>query len=138
VWPDRAGVFSPLRDVLLTDGDYYMHLADFRSYLEADQSMLGLYARQDEWAGKAILNIASSGKFSSERSGSTRKGYGKPYRAQWYERGGTFGSDHDSYCVTEKSAGEHDYDRIVIECLSLPFDCNDQRDSRASWGHGLP
>jgi glycogen phosphorylase len=30
--------------------------------------MLGLYAQQDEWAGKAILNIASSGKFSSDRT----------------------------------------------------------------------
>jgi len=57
----EPGIFSPLRDVLLTNGDYYMHLADFRSYHEADQRMLGLYAQQDEWACKAILNIASSG-----------------------------------------------------------------------------
>jgi glycogen phosphorylase len=64
----EPGIFSPLRDVLLTNGDYYMHLADFASYLEADQRMLGLYAQQDEWAGKAILNIASSGKFSSDRT----------------------------------------------------------------------
>ena len=30
--------------------------------------MLDLYAHQDEWAGKAILNIAGSGKFSSDRT----------------------------------------------------------------------
>jgi starch phosphorylase len=45
-----------------------MHLADFRGYLEADQKMLDLYAHQNEWAAKAILNIASSGKFSSDRT----------------------------------------------------------------------
>jgi starch phosphorylase len=64
----EPGIFSPLRDLLLTNGDHYMHLADFRSYLDADQRMLGLYAQQDEWAGKAILNVASSGKFSSDRT----------------------------------------------------------------------
>ena len=64
----ESGIFSPLRDILLTNWDHYMHLADFRSYLEADQKMLGLYAQQDEWVGKAILNIASSGKFSSDRT----------------------------------------------------------------------
>jgi glycogen phosphorylase len=64
----EPGIFSLLRDVLLTNGDHYMHLADFSSYLEADHRMLGLYAHPDEWASKAILNIASSGKFSSDRT----------------------------------------------------------------------
>src|SRR6266850_2523462 len=32
----EPGVFAPLRDALLTHGDYYMHLADLKSYLEAD------------------------------------------------------------------------------------------------------
>jgi glycogen phosphorylase len=63
----EPGIFSPIRDILL-NGDHYMHLADFRSYLEADQRMLSLYAQQDKWAAKAILNIASSGKFSSDRT----------------------------------------------------------------------
>ena len=65
---NEPGIFSPLRDILLTNGDHYMHLADFRAYLEADQNLLDLYAHQNEWAGKAILNIASSGKFSSDRT----------------------------------------------------------------------
>ena len=34
---NEPGVFAPLRDTLLTRGDYYMHLADLKSYLEADQ-----------------------------------------------------------------------------------------------------
>ena len=61
-------VFTPLRDMLLTHGDFYMHLADLRSYLDADARLLELYAKPDKWARKAILNIASSGKFSSDRT----------------------------------------------------------------------
>jgi starch phosphorylase len=45
-----------------------MHLADLKSYLEADQRLCDLYANRDEWARKAILNIARSGKFSSDRT----------------------------------------------------------------------
>jgi len=65
---NEPGVFAPLRDVLLTRGDYYMHLADMTSYLEADRRLVTLYADPDEWARKAILNVASSGKFSSDRT----------------------------------------------------------------------
>ena len=31
---DEPGVFEPLRDMLLTHGDHYMHLADLKSYLD--------------------------------------------------------------------------------------------------------
>jgi starch phosphorylase len=62
------GVSASLRDTLLTHGDHYMHLADLQSYLEADQRLVALYADSRGWARKAILNIASSGKFSSDRT----------------------------------------------------------------------
>ena len=45
-----------------------MHLADLTSYLEADQRLIGAYADPDAWTRKAILNIAGSGKFSSDRT----------------------------------------------------------------------
>jgi starch phosphorylase len=64
----EPGVFAPLRDALLTNGDHYMHLADLRSYLEADQRLLQLYADPNGWARKVILNVAASGKFSSDRT----------------------------------------------------------------------
>ena len=64
----EPGVFSPLHDALLTRGDYYMHLADLKSYLEADQRLRELYVDSDAWARKAILNVAGSGKFSSDRT----------------------------------------------------------------------
>ena len=63
----EPGVFAPLRDTLLTR-DYYMHLADLASYLEADRRLCALYADPRAWARKALLNVASSGKFSSDRT----------------------------------------------------------------------
>jgi starch phosphorylase len=64
----EPGALTPIRDALLTKGDYYMHLADLGSYLEADQRLQELYAEPNAWARKAILNVAGSGKFSSDRS----------------------------------------------------------------------
>ena len=60
-------LFQPLYDLLM-HGDRYMHLADLQSYLKADQQMLDWYADPRDWARKAILNVASSGRFSSDRS----------------------------------------------------------------------
>ena len=65
---NESGVFEPLREMLLSAGDHYMHLADLKSYLEADGRLCALYADPDEWARKAILNVAGSGKFSSDRT----------------------------------------------------------------------
>src|SRR3984957_2684708 len=66
--PDQPGIFEPLRDTLLTHGDYYMHLADLTSYLQAQEKLGELYADSGGWARKAILNVAGSGKFSSDRT----------------------------------------------------------------------
>jgi starch phosphorylase len=66
--PDEPGVFDAIRDSLLTHGDHYMHLADLRPYLEADARLVDLYADANAWTHKAILNIAGSGKFSSDRT----------------------------------------------------------------------
>jgi starch phosphorylase len=64
---NEPGVFNPLRDTLLTS-DHYMHLADLKAYLEADQRLVDLYADADSWTRKAIFNVAGSGKFSSDRT----------------------------------------------------------------------
>jgi hypothetical protein len=66
--PNERGVFEPLRDALLKHGDHYMRLADPKSYLDADRRIVDSYADQGEWARRAILNVASSGKFSSDRT----------------------------------------------------------------------
>jgi len=64
---NEPGVFAPLLHVLLVD-DHYMHMADLTSYLDADRLLCDLYASSDGWVRKAILNIAGSGKFSSDRT----------------------------------------------------------------------
>jgi starch phosphorylase len=65
---NEPGVFAPLRDTLLTHGDFYMHLADLKSYLEADTRLCKLWDDPHAWVRKVILNIASSGQFSSDRT----------------------------------------------------------------------
>jgi starch phosphorylase len=65
---NERGVFEPIREALLTHGDHYMHLADLGSYLAADQRLVALYADPDAWTRTAILNVAASGKFSSDRT----------------------------------------------------------------------
>jgi len=64
----EPGLFEPLRETLLTCGDHYMHLADLTSYLQAHQRAVELYSDADAWARTAILNVAGSGKFSSDRT----------------------------------------------------------------------
>ncbi len=64
----EQGIFDPILRSLFENGDYYMNLADLPSYVEAQGKIQELYRNKDEWAGKAILNIASSGKFSSDRT----------------------------------------------------------------------
>jgi starch phosphorylase len=65
--PKEPGIFEPLREPLMSR-DHYMHLADLKAYLEADRRLLELYADPPEWTRTAILNIASSGQFSSDRT----------------------------------------------------------------------
>ncbi|HSQ54519.1 MAG TPA: glycogen/starch/alpha-glucan phosphorylase, partial [Gemmata sp.] len=66
--PDEPGIFEPIRDTLLTRGDYYMHLADLSGYVETQQKVAALYGDQKAWATRAIRNVARSGKFSSDRT----------------------------------------------------------------------
>jgi starch phosphorylase len=65
---NEPGIFTPLYDTIMTHGDFYMHLADLKSYLQAHEQTESLYADQAAWARKAILNVAGSGKFSSDRT----------------------------------------------------------------------
>jgi glycogen phosphorylase len=65
---NERGAFTLLHDTLLKHGDHYLHLADLTAYLEADRALCGLYADRDAWARRAILNMAGSGKFSSDRT----------------------------------------------------------------------
>jgi starch phosphorylase len=65
---DEPGIFTPLRETLLDRGDYYMHLADLSSYAQAQLRLGQLYLNPRAWARTAVINVASSGKFSSDRT----------------------------------------------------------------------
>jgi starch phosphorylase len=66
--PDEPGLFQPIIDSLLYGGDPYFHLADFDSYVAAQQRVSSGFQNIPEWACKAILNVARSGKFTSDRA----------------------------------------------------------------------
>jgi starch phosphorylase len=65
---DERGIFEPIRETLLTHGDFFMHLADLTSYGQAQTAVGELYGDPNAWSAKAIINVASSGKFSSDRT----------------------------------------------------------------------
>lgn len=65
---DEPGIFDPIVKSLLQDGDTFCLLADFRSYMEMQDKVDELYKTPDEWIKKAILNVARTGKFSSDRA----------------------------------------------------------------------
>jgi starch phosphorylase len=64
----EPGIFLPIREVLLDRGDFYMHLADLTAYTQAQTRAGALFQDTDAWVRKAILNVACSGKFSSDRT----------------------------------------------------------------------
>ena len=64
----EPGVFDPIRDTLLTHGDHFRHLADLKSYSDAHRNLEQLYRDPEAWSEKVILNVAGSGKFSSDRT----------------------------------------------------------------------
>lgn len=65
---DEPRRYQPIIDNLLQNGDQYLLLADYASYIETQDKVATLYLDQDAWMTKAILNVAHMAKFSSDRS----------------------------------------------------------------------
>jgi len=63
---DRS-LFELLVNSLL-NGDEYMLLADYQSYIDCQDRVSEAYKNQEEWTRMSILNVARIGKFSSDRS----------------------------------------------------------------------
>jgi starch phosphorylase len=55
-------------DRLLSDGEHFLVLADFKSYLDTQEKVDALYLDQDAWSRKAMINTLNMGRFSSDRS----------------------------------------------------------------------
>nr|MCR4922782.1 glycogen/starch/alpha-glucan phosphorylase [Lachnospiraceae bacterium] len=68
--PDRfRDLYNSLLNTQSTSkADTYFILKDFKSYAEAQRRVEMAYKDEKKWAKMAILNIACSGKFSSDRT----------------------------------------------------------------------
>ncbi|MCI8727426.1 MAG: glycogen/starch/alpha-glucan phosphorylase [Hungatella sp.] len=70
---ENPALFKEIYDSLLhasgmDKADMYFILKDFRSYAEAEERIGEAYGRKGWWAKAAIMNVACSGKFSSDRT----------------------------------------------------------------------
>jgi starch phosphorylase len=63
-----SGIYRTIWNALLTHGDYYMHLADLSAYVSTQEKVGQLYRQPEAWTRRAVLNVAHSGKFSSDRT----------------------------------------------------------------------
>jgi starch phosphorylase len=66
--PGRPDDAKPVVNRLLSDGEPFLVLADFAAYALAQDQVDALYALEDEWSRKAIVNCLNMGYFSSDRS----------------------------------------------------------------------
>lgn len=66
--PAEPGRYRDLLDSLINFGDHYQVLADYRIYVDCQDRVDELYQNPEEWAYKAMLNIANMGYFSSDRT----------------------------------------------------------------------
>ena len=66
--PGEPRLFAPIADALLRGGDYFLVLADYRSYVDTQAKVDELYSDKDQWTRRTILNTANMGKFSSDRA----------------------------------------------------------------------
>ncbi len=66
--PAEGSAFGPVHHSLLSGGDPFMVLADFRAYCDCQARVDAAYRDRDKWARMAVLNTARCGWFSSDRT----------------------------------------------------------------------
>ncbi|CAH1125429.1 unnamed protein product [Ceutorhynchus assimilis] len=65
--PNNPDEFKDLADILLKYDRFFL-LADYDSYIKKQEQVSETYQNQPKWLEMAIMNIATSGKFSSDRT----------------------------------------------------------------------
>src|ERR1044071_1231677 len=65
---NKPGLFQPIVNSLLDEGDRYMVLADFEAYVDCQRRASLAYLDVESWSRKSILNVANMGRFSSDRT----------------------------------------------------------------------
>jgi starch phosphorylase len=78
----EPGIFDGICAAIRSPSDPWMTAADFRSYIDAQARAGALWADQDQWWRRAILNVAGSGRFSSDRT------IGEYARDIWFREAG--------------------------------------------------
>ena len=66
--PDQPEMFKPILESLLHQGDQYCLLADFDAFIKCQERVSELYRDQKLWTKMSIMNVARSGKFSTDRT----------------------------------------------------------------------
>lgn len=66
--PGDEAASTEIWSALMEHGDRFLHLADFRSYVEAQARASELYRDPFAWTAKSIRNVAAMGYFSSDRA----------------------------------------------------------------------
>ena len=64
----EPGIFDPIINSLKSPHDPWMTIADFRSYIDAQRRVEEVYRDKERWTRMSIINCASSGKFSTDRT----------------------------------------------------------------------
>jgi len=64
----EPGIFEPIINSIRNPNDPWMVAADFRSYVDAQIAAMNAYQNKDSWNKSSIINTASSGFFSSDRT----------------------------------------------------------------------
>ena len=67
-WVTKPDKFNLIFDEIMNNNDCYFILKDLRAYIEAQKKIEQLYLNRDKWAEMCLINIASSGFFSSDRT----------------------------------------------------------------------
>ena len=66
--PCETGIFDNILNAILSPHDPWMTLADFRSYVDAQEQVATVWQDQEQWTRMSIMNTASSGFFSTDRT----------------------------------------------------------------------
>ncbi|MFZ3017625.1 MAG: glycogen/starch/alpha-glucan phosphorylase [Gallionella sp.] len=64
----EPGIFDPVIQSIYSSSDPWLTAADFRSFVDCQRRAAHAYQHRDEWTRMSIINTATSGKFSSDRT----------------------------------------------------------------------